>query len=194
MATPKDLSGINNITISGRIGSGATTLAKSLSEKLGWDLLEGGALFEKIHQDLQLDQSLVEKRPDHFDLEYEKRIKKMLKDESHHIIQSHLAGYDAQDIPGVYKILVICEDKHGIDMQDIRIDRLVNRDGKSVADAKAEVLEREKEHLAKFRRLYVNNDPEWVYWQSKYYDLIINTFDHNKNDALRVALEGLGVK
>ena len=194
MATPKDLSGINNITISGRIGSGATTLAKSLSEKLGWDLLEGGSLFEKIHQDLQLDQSLVEKRPDHFDLEYEKRIKKMLKDESHHIIQSHLAGYDAQDIPGVYKILVIGEDKHGIDMQDIRIDRLVSRDGKSVADAKAEVLEREKEHLAKFRRLYVNNDPEWVYWQSKYYDLIINTFDHNKNDALRVALEGLGVK
>ena len=194
MAAPKDLKDIRNITISGRIGSGATTLAVSLSEKLGWDLFEGGALFEKIMADLHLDQSLVEKRPDHFDLEYEERIEKMLRDEKHHIIQSHLAGYDAQDIPGVFKILVICEDKHGIDMRDIRIDRLVNRDGKSVEDAKQEVLEREKEHLAKFRRLYANNDPEWVYWQRDYYDLVINTFDHNKEDALRVSLEALGVK
>jgi len=193
MATPLDLPNIHSITISGRIGSGATTLAKSLAEKLGWDLLEGGALFEKIHDQLHLDQSLAEKRPDHFDLEYEEKIKKMLRDEKHHIIQSHLAGYDSQGIEGVFKILVICEDKHGIDMQDIRIDRLVNRDGKSVADAKAEVLEREKEHLAKFRRLYANNDQTWVYWQPKYYDLVINTFDHNKEDALRVSLEELGI-
>ncbi len=193
MASPIDLPNIRSITISGRIGSGATTLANSLSEKLGWDLLEGGALFEKIHQDLHLDQSLVESRPDHFDLEYEERIKKMLRNEKHHIIQSHLAGYDAQGIEGVYKILVICEDKHGVDMQDIRIDRLVNRDGKSVEDAKQEVLEREKEHLAKFRRLYANNDSDWVYWQPKYYDLVINTFDHNKKDALDVSIKGLGI-
>ena len=194
MASVSNLGKIRNITISGRIGSGATTLAKSLSEKLGWDLLEGGALFEKIHEELKLDQSLVESRPDHFDLEYEEKIKKMLKDESHHIIQSHLAGYDAQGIEGVYKILVICVDKHGEDMRDIRIDRLVNRDGKSVEDAKQEVLEREKEHLAKFRRLYANDDPDWVYWQDKYYDLVINTFDHNKTDALEAASRGLGVE
>lgn len=189
----QDLGEIKNITISGRIGSGATTLAKSLSKKLNWDLLEGGELFEKIMADLNLDQSLAESRPDHFDLEYEEKIKKMLTNEKHHIIQSHLAGYDAQGIDGVYKILVICEDKHGIDMQDIRIDRLVNRDGKSVADAKAEVLEREKEHLAKFRRLYADNDPEWVYWQPKYYDLVINTFDHNKEEAYKLTLEKLGI-
>lgn len=193
MANPIDLQGIKNITISGRIGSGATTLAKSLSDKLGWDLLEGGELFEKIMADLNLDQSLVESRPDHFDLEYEEKIKHMLRDEDHHIIQSHLAGYDAQGIDGVYKILVICEE-NGEDKRDIRIDRLVNRDGKSVEDAKNEVLEREKEHLAKFRRLYADNDPDWVYWQPKYYNLVINTFDHNKKDAYEAAIRGLGIK
>ncbi len=194
MAQPIDLPEIRNITISGRIGSGATTLAKSLAEKLSWDLLEGGALFEKIHNELKIDQAFAEARPDHFDLEYEERIKKMLKDEKHHIIQSHLAGYDADDIKGVFKILVICEDKNGVDMRDIRIDRLVNRDGKSVEDAKFEVLEREKEHLAKFRRLYANNDQDWVYWDKKYYDLVINTFDHNKIEAYNVAVKSLGIE
>jgi len=186
---------IKNITVSGRIGSGATTLAKKLSEKLNWDLLEGGVLFEKIMADLNLDQSQVESRPDHFDLEYEEKIKHLLKDKDHHIIQSHLAGYDAQGINGVYKILVICEDKHGNDMQDIRIDRLVNRDNKPVADAKTEVLEREKEHLAKFRRLYANNDPNWIYWDKKYYDLVINTYDHNQEEALREVFKSIpGIK
>lgn len=194
MANPVDLKDIKNITISGRIGSGATTLAKSLSEKLDWDLLEGGELFEKIHNELKIDQAFAEARPDHFDLEYEERIKKMLKNEKHHIIQSHLAGYDADNTPGVFKILVICEDKNGVDMRDIRIDRLVNRDGKSVENAKFEVLEREKEHLAKFRRLYANNDPDWVYWDKKYYDLVINTFDHNKIEAFNAVLSALNIK
>lgn len=194
MAQPRNLNGISNITVSGRIGSGATTLAKALSEHLSWDLLEGGELFEKIHSQLHLDQSQVSGRPDHFDLEYEEKIKKMLKEESHHIIQSHLAGYDAQGISGIYKILVVCQDKDGNDMRDIRIDRLVNRDNKSVEEAKKEVLEREKEHLEKFRRLYANGDPNWVYWQEKYYDLVINTFDHNKIEAYNLALKELGVK
>lgn len=194
MITPVEIPNIYNITISGRIGSGATTLAKKLEERLEWKLLEGGDLFEKIHKELNLDQSQAGARPDHFDLEYEERIKKMLKDEKHNIIQSHLAGYDAQGIGGVFKILIICEDEAGNDRKEIRIDRLINRDGKSVEDAKREVNVREEQHLAKFRRLYADNDPSWIYWDKKYYDLIINTYDHNQEEALQVALKALGLK
>lgn len=194
MNKPLVLSNIRNITVSGRIGSGATTLANSLSEYLDWDLLEGGLLFEKIHNELKLDQSTVSDRPDHFDLEYEEKIKKMLKNEKNHIVQSHLAGYDAQGIKGVFKILIVCEDNNGNDKTEIRIDRLVNRDGKSIEDAKKEVLEREKQHLAKFRRLYAGDNPNWVYWDRKYYDFVINTFDHNKDAAFRLTLSALGIK
>lgn len=193
MASPIEIPGTRIITVSGRIASGSTTLAKSLSEKLGWDLLEGGELFEKIHEELKLDQSLVSGRPDHFDLEYEEKIKKMLRDESHHIIQSHLAGYDAQGIDGVFRILVVCEDKDGQDMRDIRIDRLVNRDGISVEEAKEEVLHRGQSDLEKWRRLYVNSDPNWVYWNKKYYDLVINTYDKNANETFNTALSALGL-
>lgn len=189
-----ELPNIKNITISGRIGAGATTLAKRLSEILGWDLLEGGDLFAKIQKDLNLSQSMVSKRPDHFDLEYEEKVKKMLVNEKYHIVQSHLAGFDAQGIKEVFKILVICEDTDGNDKTDIRIDRLVNRDKISIEEAKEEVLEREKQHLGKWRRLYAGGDSSWVYWDKRYYDLVINTYSHNQDESLKLALEKIGYK
>lgn len=187
-------SSIRNITVSGRIGSGATTLAKELSTILGWEMLDGGKLFRKINEELGESITNTGKRPDHFDLEYEARIKKMLREGKNNIIQSHLAGFDAQGIDKVFKILVVCEDKHDNDKTDIRIDRLVNRDKVSIEKAKYEVFERERQEIEKFRRLYVNNDQNWVYWDKKYYDLAINTYSHNQEETLRIALEKIGYK
>lgn len=182
---------IQNITISGRIGSGATTLATKLAEELGWTVLDGGKLFRKINAELGMSITDSNARPDHFDLEYEERVKKMLRDEKNNIIQSHLAGYDAQGIDGVFKILVVCEDEEGNDKKDIRIDRLVNRDNVSIDEAKHEVGEREIQHLTKFRRLYADNDENWVYWNKEYYDLVINTYSHNQEESVRIALEAI---
>ncbi len=188
---PVDLTTIRNIAISGRIGSGATTLAAKLAEALGWSVLDGGKLFRKINAELGMSIVQSNSRPDHFDLEYEERIKKMFREESHNIIQSHLAGFDAQGIAGVFKILVICEDKDGQDKPEIRIDRLVNRDSVSVDDAKHEVKEREMQHLTKFRRLYAPHDPAWVYWKKDYYDLVINTYELNQEEALKAVLSAI---
>lgn len=191
MSSPVDLPGINNLTISGRIGAGATTLATKLSEALHWPLLEGGEIFARIHKELNISQVDVLQRPDNFDLKFEDQIKKTLKEEKHKIIQSHLAGFDAQGIEGVFKILVICRDPNGDDKADIRIDRLMNRDALSLNDAKHEILEREKENLTKFRKLYADNDPNWVYWDEKYYDLVVNTYSHNQDEALKLVLSAL---
>jgi cytidylate kinase len=182
---------IRNITVSGRIASGTTTLAKGISETLGWELLEGGELFEQY---FNAEKGSDADRADEIDLGYEKMVQDKLRNGSQQIIQSHLAGFDAQGIEGVYKILVVCEDKEGIDHPDIRIDRLVNRKGISVEDAKKEVKEREEKNLEKWRRLYANNDPKWIYWDKKYYDLVINTYSLNKQEAITVALNALSGK
>lgn len=191
---PIDIEGVKNITISGRIASGTTTLAQNLSQKIDWKVLEGGALFAKYHEELNLHEKDVHMRPDDLDLKFEEHIKKLLSEEEHHIIQSHLAGFDAQGIDGVYKILVICEDEEGNDKTDIRIDRLVNRNGVHVEDAKQEIAEREKNNLEKWRRLYTDNDSSWVYWDPKYYDLVINTYSHNPEQSLFIVLEKLGLE
>ena len=185
---------IRNITISGRIGSGATTLAVKLSKELEWEMLNGGGLFRQLEKEQGFDINKSDSRPDHFDLQYEEMVKKNLREKKHQIIQSHLAGFDAREIEGVFKVLVICEGEDGNDKTEIRVDRIVNRDKVSVEEAKNEIKQREEEHLKKFRRLYANNDESWVYWDKKYYDLVINTYPHNQEETLKIALEKMGYK
>lgn len=194
MNKPVDLPDIQNITISGRIASGASTLACHLSKALSWEFLNGGEIFRQFSAEKGLNIVNSTKRPDKIDLEYEKKIKKLLKEKSHKIIQSHLAGFDAQNIKGVFKILVICEDTLGEDKIEIRIDRLVNRDGKKVEDAKKEILERERQNLEKWRKLYANNDQNWVYWDKKYYDFVVNTYSLNATESVQAALKAIGYK
>jgi cytidylate kinase len=156
-------------------------------------VLDGGKIMRKVQEDLGANVEETSKRPDHFDLEYEEKVKNILKNEKNNIIQSHLAGFDAQGAEGVFKIFVVCEDEEGSDKAEIRIDRLVNRDGISIEKAKHELKERDRQNLEKWRRLYANNDQSWVYWDKKYYDLIINTFKLNREEALEKVLSVLKV-
>lgn len=193
--TPVEIPNIQNITISGRIGAGSTTLAKGLSEKLGWKHVEGGDIFwERVRERLGLHQKDTHKRPDEEDQIFDDELRKMLREEKNLIVETKLAGFNAQGIPGVFKILIVCEDEKGEDHIDIRIDRLLNREQLSVEEAKAEILEREQNDLEKWRRMYAGGDPSWVYWDKKYYDLVVNTYSHNKEESLSYVLQNLGVK
>jgi cytidylate kinase len=192
MADSIALDGIRNITVSGRIASGASTLAARLAKILGWKFLDGGKLFRKYYHEQGFELATATgKSPDEVDLDFEKRVRKMLEEQSHQIVQSHLAGFTAQGVAGVFKILVLCEDFHGHDKMDVRIDRLVNRDRRKVEEAKREVIERERVNLTKWRRLYASDDPGWVYWDKKYYDLVVNTFTHNPEESIDLVLEKL---
>ena len=195
MDQPIDIPGIRIITVSGRIASGSTTLAKHLARTLGWKHMEGGEIFwEAVRSKLGLETKQTNLRPDEEDLLFEEKQKDILKNEQYIVLESKLAGFCAQNIKDVFKIVVLCEDKDGEDQAQIRIDRLVNREELSIDDAKVEVLEREENDLAKWRKLYANNDPKWVYWDKKYYDLEINTFTLNQEESLRVVREAIGIK
>lgn len=192
---PVQLSSIRIITVSGRIASGSTTLAHKLSKVLGWRHVEGGEVFwEAIRTKMGLSEKDTNLRPDKEDEDFDASLKKILQNGKNLILETKLAGFNAQGINGVFKIAVICEDEGGRDKTDIRIDRLINRDKISIDQAKEEVLEREKNDLEKWRRLYANNDPNWNYWHKKYYDLVINTYSHNQDETLKIALEKTGYK
>jgi predicted cytidylate kinase len=193
MTTPQLNSDIRIIAISGRIASGSTTLAKQLAKHLSWKHIEGGEIFwEAVRKKLGLDAQETDKRPDSEDVLFDRKLKEIIEKDTHIILEAKLAGFNAQNVPGVYKVLVVCEDENGNDHTEIRIDRLVNREGISILKAKEEVVEREKNDLAKWRKLYADNDTSWTYLDKKYYDLVVNTFDHNKEDALKLVLTELG--
>lgn len=190
---PEELEGIRVITISGRIASGSTTLAKHLADKLGWRHIEGGDIFwERVRAKLDLDSKDTNKRPDNEDQIFDAELKNIIKNEKGIVLETKLAGFNAQGVPGVFKVLVVCQDETGADHIDIRIDRFINREESSIENAKREVIEREKNDIEKWRRIYANNDQEWVYWDEKYYDLVVNTYSHNPEESLKLVLEKIG--
>lgn len=188
--------GYRNVTVSGRICTGTTTLAKHLQQALGWKAVSGGKelYWDKLRKELGLSEEQTELRPDKIDLEIDSMIKQKLKEENHLILETHLAGFDAQGIPGVLKILLVCEDASGHDQVAIRIDRMVNRNGTTVEEAKVHLEEREKKDLEKWRRIYGGNDSNWSPYNPSYFDLVINTFNHNQEETLELALKALEIE
>lgn len=194
MNAPTEIPNIRIITVSGRIASGSTTLAQHLSEKLNWRHLEGGEIFwEAVRKRMGLSEKDTDLRPDEEDKLFDAKLKQILKEEKHIVLETKLAGFNAQGVDGVFKVLVLCE-RDGEDQPQIRIDRLVNREGISVEEAKEEVVHREKSDLEKWRKLYANGESTWVYWDKKYYDLIINTYDKSAEQTSQAALEALGIR
>lgn len=170
-----------NITISGRVASGATTLSKTLSAKLGWKLINGGEMYREYTKKNGIPLELTTKSADSYHEELDNLIKEKLKNEKELIIESWLSGFDAQGISGVYKIFVECPD------EAVRIDRVVNRDGMSVEEAKEHLRVREEENLKKWEKLYKTRD----FWKHELYDLIIDTYKNGPAETLKIALSAI---
>lgn len=193
MSEPVDLPHIRIITISGRIGAGSTSLAKHVAKNLGWKHIEGGDIFwEAIRKKMCVENKDTKLRPDEEDLLFEEKQKEILQTKKHIVLESKLSGFVAQGMPDIFKVDVVCEGIEGEDQTQIRIDRLVNREELTMEKAKTEVLEREINDLTKWRKLYTNGDQEWVYWDKKYYDLVVNTFSHNQEESLQLVLKAIG--
>ena len=184
---------IRNITISGKVACGTTTLFHKLKEVLepkGWKFFSGG----QFMRDYAIKNNLFPKDsknhhaatvyPDVFDKEVDAMMRKRIEEESHLLIESDLAGFNAQEIPGVYKILLDCSD------DAVRIDRLVNRDKITVTEAKKHLIQREAENVAKWKRLY----GDYNFWDPKYYDLVIDTYKNGPTETLNLALSASGIK
>lgn len=185
----KLITGVKNITISGSIGTGTTTLGKALAEKLGWQSVESGEIFKEIHKDLGITEEEVLKRPDNLDIEFDNKMKQMLSEGIHQVIEGHLAGLNAKGIDGVFKIRLVCEEER-VDRQDIRIARVARRDGKTIEQVKQEMSQREKGNVEKYERVYGSNP----YTDSSLYDLTINTFGKSEEEVLGEVLERLELR
>ena len=89
MDKPIDIPGVRIITVSGRIASGSTTLAKHLAKYLGWKHLEGGEIFwEAVRSKLGLEAKDTNLRPDEEDRLFEEKQKEILATHKHLVLKS----------------------------------------------------------------------------------------------------------
>ncbi|MFH0943276.1 MAG: cytidylate kinase family protein [Candidatus Beckwithbacteria bacterium] len=197
-----------NVTISGLPGSGSSTLARSLAKKLGWEYFGGGEFMRQyaiekglFNKELKIHH-LATVYGDDFDRKVDYGMRDWLKEKSGRVVDSWLSGFVAQGVKGTLKVLMFCS------MDELRIDRLVNRDGISIEEAKKHIFEREEKNLGKWTRLY---GKEWRLWvpkssqgfrRGKYfdfyhpslYDLVIDTYSLDRDSCLKKTLEALCLK
>jgi cytidylate kinase len=135
---------------------------------------------------------------DDFDYKIDMGMREKLSTEENWIIESWLSGFLAQGVPGVLKVLMVCSD------EAIKVDRIVNRDEVTVHDAIENMRKRYEANYTKWSRMYKSQWDEWVvgkklfkpedkidFWSPKLYDVVIDTYSHNKEDSLEIVLDKL---
>ena len=166
-----------NIVISGNIGSGTSTLAKSLSEKLGWKHYSTGDFFREYHLENNIPIWNASAIPPELDRQIDTYIFDQLSRKEHLVIDSHYAGWFARDIDTVFRILLRC------DLEEAII-RVINRHH-THKENREDVMERIKQLDHKFRSLYADE----YYLDPKYYNLVVDTTHDTPEATLEKVLE-----
>jgi predicted cytidylate kinase len=156
------------ITVSGTPGSGKTTVAKLLAEKLGLEYVYSGRIFREMAEkhDMSLEEfgsycekhSEIDKQLDDQQLEILRR--------GNIIVEGRITGWIAHrnKIPAV-KILLDAD-------IEIRAKRIVNREKGDVEKRKQEILVREKSEATRYKNYY-NIDLK----DMSIYDVVIDSSD-----------------
>src|SRR3989344_5346091 len=136
----------SSIAISSKPGAGRSTLLKNLSAvliPLGWETFSGGDWSRKFaielgnHQANDPTHHKATDFPDEIDQQIDRGMHDKLANPQVHVaVESWIAGWNMRDLPHVLKVLLMCNDA-------LRIDRVVNRDGIGVEEAKKHLKERE---------------------------------------------------
>lgn len=181
-----------SIAISGKPGVGRTTLFNNLKKilpPLDFQFFSGGewsrqyAIEHGLHEQNDKKHHQATIYSDEVDHQIDIAMREKLAKGGHYVVESWIAGWNMRDLKHVLKILLICDDA-------LRIDRIVNRDGLTIEEAKEHLKKREGENLTKWSRIY--HVPPTEFWETKYFDLVINTYSHSQSETLDLALQALG--
>jgi len=173
-----------NITISGKIGVGSTTLSASLRETLQWKYINAGQLQREFDRQNNINEHLhgALSRTDEHEREMENMAVQTLQNEKYIIYEAWLSGFIARDMVHVLKVLLMCTN------DAVRIDRVVNRENIDVITAKQYIKQREEENIKKWKNLYRDFD----FWSPAYYDLVIDTYASGPMETAGKVLDKLG--
>ena len=152
------------ITIGGLAGTGTTTLAQLLSEKLNVPYISAGFIFREMAAERGmsvLEFSEFAEGNDEIDKEIDKRQAEKAKSTDNLILEGRLSAFFVDNAD-----LRICL----MTPFDVRSKRIAEREDKSVDVAKSEIIIREESEVLRYKEIH-NIDIS----NMEIYDLIINT-------------------
>jgi CMP/dCMP kinase len=165
------------ITIGGLAGSGTTTAAKILSEKLQIPFLSAGEIFRQMAKERGMD--ILEfgeyaEGNDEIDLLIDKRQAQLAKEKENLIVEGRLSAYFVE---ADLKIWFVAP-------TDVRTKRISQREDKSVETVKNEVIARGKSEAIRYHEIHgidINN--------MEVYDLVINSHSFNPEGIADIILK-----
>ena len=170
------------ITIGGLAGTGTTTAAELLSEKLDIPYISAGSVFREMAAEKGmsvLEFSEFAEGNDDIDKEIDKRQAEKAKSTDKLIIEGRLSAYFVENAD--LRIWLVTP-------FDVRSKRISEREDKSVEVAKNEIIIREKSEALRYMEIH-NIDIS----NMDIYDLIINTGTFNPEKVLEIIIQTLKV-
>ncbi|WP_295116262.1 (d)CMP kinase [uncultured Methanobrevibacter sp.] len=170
------------ITIGGLAGTGTTTTAELLSEKLNIPYISAGFVFREMAAERGmsvLEFSKFAEGNDDIDKEIDRRQAEKAKSSDNLIIEGRLSAFfvDNADL----KLWLVTP-------FDVRSQRIAEREDKSVDVAKDEIIIREKSEALRYMEIH-NIDIS----NMDIYDLIINTDTFNPENVSEIIIQTLKV-
>lgn len=153
-----------NIVISGDIGTGTSTLATGLSQKLGWPVLTFGQLFRQFVKDNNIplwDKMAV---PAEWEYKTDQLFHEKLKNEEHLIVDGHYQAWLNRDQKHVFRILLTLD-------PEVASQRILQRVDHMHTETPETIQKRREGLKTSFKKLYGAAD----YFNPQLFDLIIDT-------------------
>jgi cytidylate kinase len=161
------------ITISGPPGSGKTTVAKILSEKLRIRLISAGEVFRRLafEKGMSLEDfsRFAESNPE-IDILVDKIQREMAERERDAIVEGRLSGWMIKDAD--LRVYLFAD-------PEVRYSRISKREGKDVSIVRGETKLREEIEKRRYQKFYNIDIDDW-----RIYDLVINS---NRISAEKIA-------
>lgn len=168
------------ITISGTPGSGKSTVAEILKQKLDFEYVYSGMIFRKLaeehHMSLSEFGKYCEKNPKIDKKLDEKQIQFLKKDDI--IVEGRLAGWLAyKNSISALKVMLDAD-------VETRAKRIVKREQGDINKKKEEMLIREESERKRYKKYY-NIDIK----DKSIYDIVINTADKTPEEIVEIILK-----
>ncbi len=167
------------ITISGPPGSGTTTVARLLAERLGFKLISAGEIFRKLAAErgmtLEEFSKYAESNPD-IDFYIDRLQKDMAEREDNVVVEGRLSGWMVKN---AFKVWIYAS-------PEVRYRRIAQREGKDLARVKNETKRREELEKRRYKKFYsIDIDDISIY------HLAINSEHFKPEEIVEIILKAL---
>ena len=167
------------ITISGLPGSGTTTVAELLAEKLGWKVISAGEVFRRLAMErgmsLEEFSRYAEENPD-IDIYIDRMQRDLAEKEENVVVEGRLSGWMIKD---AFKVWIYAD-------PEIRYERIAKREGIELSRARVETKRREELERRRYKKSYsIDIDDISIY------HVAINSGLFNAEEIVEIILKAL---